>query len=126
MPSLTGGVGKEIAIPINVKGVANKGVIAYQFDLKYDPSVIKPLADPVEMDGTASRGLSVVTNAHEPGLLRVVVYGPIEIADDGVLLYLKFTAVGVAGAVSPLSLDDVMFNEGKPRVTTIDGRIELY
>ena len=54
------------------------------------------------MAGTISRGLSVVTNSSEPGLLRVAVYGPMPIDGNGVLLNLRFTAVGKAGSVSPL------------------------
>ena len=42
--------------------------------------------------------ISAVTNADEPGLLRVVLYGPIPIDGDGVLLDLKFTVIGEPGS----------------------------
>ena len=58
--------------------------------------------------------------------LRVVVYGAFPIDDDGVLLNLRFTAVGKAGSVSPLMFERIMFNEGEPPVTASDGRIELF
>ena len=61
---------KEIVVPVSVQGVADKGIISYEFDLRYDPSLIQPLVEPVDVTGTVSRGLSVVTNATEPGLLR--------------------------------------------------------
>ena len=117
---------KRVVIPVTVQGVANKGIISYEFDLRYDPSVIQPQADPVDVAGTVSRGLSVVTNAEEPGLLRVVVYGAMPIDENGVLLNLRFTAVGKPGSVSPLTWERIMFNEGEPRVTTADGQIELF
>ena len=72
---MTAPTDKEISIPVNVQGVADKGIISYEFDLRYDPAMIQPLENPVDVAGTVSRGLSVVTNAVEPGLLRVVVYG---------------------------------------------------
>ena len=119
-------VGKEIVVPVNVHGVANKGVISYEFNLRYDPSVIQPQAEPVDVAGTVSRGLSVVTNASEPGLLRVVMYGAIPIDENGILLSLRFTAVGAAGSVSPLTWERIMFNEGDPRVSTTNGQIGLF
>jgi len=87
--------------------------------------VIQPQADPVDLAGTVSRGLSVVTNAKEPGLLRVVVYGPMPIDENGVLLNLRFTAVGKSGLVSPLTWERIMFNEGEPAITATDGRVEM-
>ena len=78
------------------------------------------------MAGTISRGLSVVTNSSEPGLLRVAVYGPMPIDGNGVLLNLRFTAVGKAGSVPPLLFERMMFNEGEPRATVTGGRVELF
>ncbi len=125
MASVEGAVGKEVVVPVNVRGVADKGVISYEFDLRYDPSVIQPVVDAVDVQNTVSRGLSVVTNATEPGLLRVVVYGAYPIVENGVLLNLRFTAVGVAGVVSHLSLERFMFNEGDPVTLVTDGLVEL-
>jgi len=115
----------EVTIPVNVQGVVNNGVISYEFDLRYDASVIQPLAEPVDVKGTASRGLFVVTNAIEPGLLRVVVYGPMAIDKDGVLLNLRFAAVGTTGSISPLTLERMMFNEGESSVAISNGKIEI-
>jgi len=117
---------KSGVVPVNVQGVAGKNVISYEFDLRYDPSSIQPVADVVDVRGTASRGLSVVTNASEPGLLRIVVYGALPITEDGVLLNLRFTVVGKSGSVSPVTFDRIMFNEGESRVTVTDGKIELF
>ena len=118
--------GKEIIVPVSVEGTANKGIISYEFDLRYDPAVIQPLVDSADLKGTVSRGLSAVVNATEPGLLRVVVYGAMPIDKDGVLLNLRFAAVGNSGSVSPLLFERIMFNEGGPRVNVADGRIELF
>ena len=66
-----------------------------------------------------------MTNATEPGLLRVVVYGAYPIDANGVLLNLRFTAVGAVGSVSPLTFERIMFNEGEPRVMVTHGRVEI-
>ena len=60
------------------------------------------------------------------GLLRVVVYGAIPINGDGVLLNLRFKAVGSSGAVSPLAFERLLFNDGEPRAALTNGRIELF
>ncbi|MBK8467238.1 MAG: CHRD domain-containing protein [Chloracidobacterium sp.] len=126
LPSVVGSVDKEIVVPVSVEGISNKGVISYEFDLRYDPSVLQPLVDPVDVSGTVSRGLSVVVNATEPGLMRVVLYGAYPIDGDGVLLNLRFTSVGTVGSVSPISFEQIMFNEGESRVTITNGKIELF
>ncbi|MBK8466537.1 MAG: hypothetical protein IPL32_11955 [Chloracidobacterium sp.] len=126
LASVTASTDKEIVVPVNVQGIADKEVIAYEFDLRYDPSVILPMVEAVDVSGTVSRGLVVVTNAAEPGLLRVVVYGAYPIDGDGLLLNLRFTAVGASGSVSPISFERMMFNEGESRVSVTDGKIELF
>jgi uncharacterized delta-60 repeat protein len=126
IPRATASTDKEIIIPVNVQGTSGKDVISYEFELRYDPTVIQPLAEPFDVTRTLSRALMVVTNPNEPGLLKIIVYGPMPIEGDGVLLNLRFAAVGKPGSVSPLRWERVMFNEGEPRVSTTDGRIELF
>lgn len=126
LPYLVSAVEKEIVVPINVQGIADKDVISYEFDLRYDPFVIQPLAAVADLNETTSRAFSVVTNATVPGLLRVVVYGAMPIGNDGVLLNLRFAAVGSAGSVSPLTFERIMFNEGEPPANVSDGTIQLF
>jgi Cohesin domain/Dockerin type I domain len=114
----------EVIVPVTVDGAADKGIISYEFDLKYDPSVIQPQANPVDVVGTVSRGLMVVANTTEPGLLKVAVYGPMPIDSNGVLFNLRFSAVGTTGVVSPLVWERIMFNEGLG-ATVADGQVEL-
>jgi len=115
----------DFTIPVTIEGGADKGIIAYEFDLRYNPKVIRPQADTVDITGTASRGLFVVSNAEKSGLLKVVVYGPMPIDAGSVLLNLKFTAVGQPDSMSPLTWAYSMFNEGDPNVQTVDGQITI-
>lgn len=125
VPRLVTPTDSEITIPVSVKGAANRGIISYEFDLRYDPAVIQPQLEPVNVAGTASRGLFSIANTSEPGLLRVVLYGPMPIDGKEILLYLKFRAIGYAGAVSPLTFERIMFNEGDPAALTTAGQVEL-
>jgi hypothetical protein len=126
LPQITASTDKEIIIPVNVQGAADKEIISYEFDLRYDPTVIQPLENPVDVTGTVSRGLMAIANPNEPGLLRIVMYGPMPISENGLLLNLRFTPVGAPGSVSPLTWERIMLNEGEPRVTTADGLVELF
>jgi hypothetical protein len=124
-PQTVGTTGRQISIPIEVNGAANKGIISCEFDLRFDPSVIQPAADVVHLAGTVSRGLTAVANTSEPGLLRVVMYGGLPIEKDGILLNLNFVAVGESGSVTPLTWERILFNEGDFEIVTNDGQIEL-
>lgn len=115
----------EVVIPVSIEEAANKGIIAYEFSLRYDPSVIQPQADPVDLKQTVSRGLNAVANASEPGLLRVTVFGPMPINADGTLLNLRFKSVGAPGSVTRLVWERLMLNEGDPQVAAADGHIEI-
>jgi hypothetical protein len=125
VPRLTASAGSQIVIPVHVDGATNKGIVSYEFDLRYDPSVIQPLADAVDTFGTASRGLTAVANASEPGLLRVAIYGPLPIDSNGVLLNLRFTAIGANGSASPLTWERIMFNDGNLRMIATNGQVEI-
>lgn len=125
LPNMVSAADKEIIVPVNVQGIADKGIISYEFDLRYDPAVIQPFAEPVDVAGTVSRGLSVIVNSTEPGLLRVAVYGALPIDENGVLLNLKFRAIGSLGSVSSLSWERIVFNDGEPAAAITDGVIEL-
>ncbi len=124
-PRVTTAANGEILVPVNVENIVNKGIIAYEFDLRYDPSVIQPMGDPVDVIGTVSRGLTTTVNATEPGLLRVSVYGPMAIDSNGLLLNLRFKAIGTEGSVSSLTWERFMFNEGDSATLTAGGQVEI-
>lgn len=124
LPNLTTTADKDLVIPVNIQGAANREIISYDFELRYDPAVIQPLAYPIDLAGTVSRGLVVVTNSTQPGLLRVVVYGPMPITENGVLLNLRFTAVGAPGSVSPLTWERITFNEDELSAVA-NGQVEI-
>lgn len=116
----------DILIPISIEGLANKGIISYEFDLEYDPAVILPQRDPIDLVGTQGIGFKLVANTDEPGILKVAAYGSMPIADvDELSLTLRFTAVGTPGAGSPLKWARLMFNEGEPDTVAIDGQVIL-
>ncbi len=125
VPQMVVEADKQITIPVDIQGALDKDIVAYEFELTYDPTVIQPQAEPVDVAGTASRGLTAVANARKPGSLRVAVYGTMPINDNGVLLNLRFTAVGAPNSVSPLRWESLLLNEGSPRALPFDGQIKI-
>ena len=125
VPHLVTLTNSEVIVPISIKGAGEKGIISYEFDLRYDPSVIQPQENPVDVTGTVSRRLMTVANPYEPGLLRVVVYGPIPIDADGILLNLRFTVVGATDSASPLTIERIMFNDIDAIDSVTNGEIRL-
>ena len=115
----------EVVVPVAIQGVTNKGIISYQFDLRYDPKVIQPTANAVTLSGTVSSEMSVVVNPTMPGLMRVAVYGPYALSENGTLMNFHFTAVGNPFDVSPLTMERFIFNDGGIRMNIVDGEVRL-
>src|SRR5436190_12454767 len=114
-----------ITVPVKIENAARKEIISYEFDLRYDPAVVLPAANPISFAKTVSRSFSVAYNSSEPGLLRVAVYGAFPLNGDGTLINLRFNAAEAAGTVSPLIWERMMINEGDPGAIAIDGQVEL-
>ena len=49
LPKQVTPAGNEVFVPVRIQGVTGKDVISYEFDLRYDPTVILPLSEPVEV-----------------------------------------------------------------------------
>jgi hypothetical protein len=126
LPSLRAAQNQIITIPVTLGLPASAGAFeGYQFDLVYDPQVVRPDAVSVDTSGTLSTGLSVVVNNAQAGRMRLAVYGASAINSSGTLINLKFRVVGKAGAESLLSFAGLMFNEGTPAVEGKDGRVTV-
>jgi hypothetical protein len=125
LPDILARTGDEMVIPVRVSGASSKNIISFEFDLQYDPAVLQPVTEPVDVTATASRGLSVAANPAEPGLLKVALYGAEPIDGNALLLNLRFRTIGKVGAASPLTWQRIMFNEGDPQVNAGNGKVEL-
>lgn len=118
-------IGSNFDVPAIVSNLTGEGVISYQFRINFNPAVIVPQANPVDVTGTISNGRSVTVNDTVPGQLIVVVFGANPMSGAGTLFNFKFTAVGPALSNTPLTWSNFMFNEGTPTATTTNGQINL-
>lgn len=117
--------GSDFTVPITISSTKGKGIVSYQFDLNYDPSVLRAQPIAVDVSGALSNGMSVTVNSETPGLLKVVVFGAVPLNGEGLLLNLKFTAIGELGSASTITLQNLMLNEGNPWSVSTEGRVEI-
>ncbi len=117
--------GSEVNVPVSIRDITGKGVIAYQFEVEYDPKVLEPQKVAASIGKTISNGMTVVSNSPEEGLLQVVVYGVQPIEGAGTLVNLRFNAVGREGTKSPITVRSFMLNEGAEPVLAKDGEVTI-
>ena len=124
-PALVTASNNHFVVPVFVDNAANKNIISYEFDLRYDPSVVQPQKNPISVNGTASRGFFVLSNIETPGLLRIAAYGPMPLTENGILLNLNFELVGHTDSITPLAWERLMLNESDLTKTAMAGKIRI-
>lgn len=125
VPELSALVNTEVMVPVQVSDTTDKGILAYQFDLRYDPAVLDPAVNPADLVDTISSGYHVTVNATERGLLRVVVFGTQPLSGGGRLINLRFNVIGNPGSASELAWENLSLNEGGFDIRSINGRVQV-
>lgn len=112
--------GGTITIPVLLGDVTGRSVIAYEFDLAFDPAVLQ--FQELDISGTLSSTMTVAHNPNTPGKLRVAAFGAHALAGPGrILLQLKFRVVGARDTTSTLVWEKFMLNEGDPPSNRVTG-----
>jgi hypothetical protein len=124
LPSLTVSPGVAV-IPLMLANYNGQIVTSYQFELRYNPSVLVPDVAPIDLTTSTSAGYGFEFNASEPGVLRVAAYGVNPVAGNGTLANLRFNVIGQARSRSDLVLEKTMLNEGNPIITVQNGKITV-
>lgn len=117
--------GDIVTVPVRIDDLKGTEVSSFQFDVEYDPDVVAPTDNSASVVGTKTEGMVVASNVVEPGLLKVVVFGPYPVRGDGVYVDLRFNTANTAGTSSPLAIKEFRFNDGTDAVSTVDGQIDL-
>jgi hypothetical protein len=123
----------KFVVPITASDLTNQGVIAFQFNLLYDPAVITPYGNNFgcSTEGTLAGAVGMVAtcNIVPDGTLRVAVYGAYPMSGSGPVVNIRFaTARGaMPGSASSLDFNNLyFFNElGYLATTPRNGRITL-
>ncbi|MCB2204669.1 choice-of-anchor D domain-containing protein [bacterium] len=96
---------------------------SYAFDLMYDRRLFIP--DRIETAGTLSAGWQVDMTVVQPGHLRITATGGDTLRGTGTLFNLRIFGVWSEPPVSPLDIENLVFNAGNPRSRIVDGQVEI-
>lgn len=117
--------GEEVLLPIGISDLTSRGVTGYEFEVRFDPDVLEPTDAAANTEATVSSGMNLIYNSPEPGRLIVFVYGIQPMQGAGELINLRFKAIGEAGSVSPITLVNLILNEGEIESHSTEGAIRL-
>ena len=124
-PELVVPANTEVVLPITIRDTTGQGINSYQFDLRYNPDVLEPSANFADLSGSISDGYLATVNPIEPGLIKVVVFGPNPLAGNGRLLNLKFNVIGEVDSESTLTWETFGINEGGINFEVMNGRVAV-
>jgi hypothetical protein len=125
VPRLEASSGSALTVPLRIENLRGRQVGSYQFEIEYDPEVLEAGETGASIAGTNSEGLTVMSNAPKPGLLKVVVYGAFPVSGDGVYVNLNFSAIGEVGARTPLTIRQFLLNDGTDEVYPESGEVTV-
>jgi uncharacterized protein (TIGR03437 family) len=109
LPAVNAIKGTTITVPVNVGDLTGMNVIAYDFDLMFDPTLLQPATTPYDAAGTLSSAFTITANA-TTGRLRLSAFGTAALSGSGTLLKLTFNVIG-AGTTTNLTWQRFALNE---------------
>ncbi|MBN1350064.1 fibronectin type III domain-containing protein [candidate division KSB1 bacterium] len=117
--------GGFISYPVEVSNLTNKGIFAYQFELRYDPAVLT--FEAIFADGTLSAKWDQFNMIVSSGKVQIVASGTSALSDSGILIKPHFSVAPTAASdiSTPLKISRFVFNNGFPSVNLSEGVIKL-
>lgn len=99
--SVEGASNGVVDVPIQIEGA--KGIGAVQFDLLYDPAVVK--AQSITRGPVAGDNALLESNVIQPGRMRAVFATTDGMKGDGIFATARFVVIGNTGQSSALTLE---------------------
>ncbi len=104
-------VGSTFNAEVTVTDTTNLNILSYQFDIFYNPAVIFPVGGLNCLSnnqcwgtaGTIDPNFGCAVNSGTAGLLKVACFASSPMSGSGVLINLKFNAIGAIGTFSNLT-----------------------
>lgn len=126
LPNLSIGPNSSLTIPVNVGSLTGQGVIAYEFVISCDSTILR--LDGIDASGTLSSGWSVIANnsagGFNPGRMKVVAATFAPASGSGVLINLRATTKN-KGDSTALQLSGFIFNAGSPASSVTNGSVRV-
>src|SRR4030095_12382297 len=100
-----------VTLPLSLSNLRGAEVGSFQFDIEYDPAMLKPAEIAADVAETLCDGAGVASYSPSPGLLKVVVYGTFPVSGEGVYVNLRFKTAGTR-ASTPVEIRRFRVNDG--------------
>lgn len=120
LPHITAAPGELIQVPIRVKRV--EGAIAFDFDLQFDPRVLKYRSATVGSDAPT---FALAANGDHPGRIRIGMYDVQSLKGSGEIVVVTLEVIGQPGDRSELSLPMVLINEAQIEAAVEPGSVRV-
>ena len=121
LPDTGGGQNEIVQLPVYLANA--QGLAAASFTVTFDNSILHATGAHL---GNLIPGWSLVSNTTIPGQVRIsMASSGGTTTGSGVLAYFDFEVVGSPGAMSVLSLSNILLNDGAIPVQTADGSFNV-
>jgi len=128
LPDTTADQGDQLCIPIEVGDVTGQDIVAFEFTVTFNPTLINTVAPYYDVTGGLAAGWTVLeTHNNTTGVVNIGGFGTTALSGEGQLLGLQFQVLPEApdGSISPLIFTSFVFNEGTPAAETINGSLTV-
>ncbi|MGD9590115.1 MAG: cohesin domain-containing protein [Pyrinomonadaceae bacterium] len=114
---------QQVLVPLNIDDTTGRGILSVTYTLTYNSAVLQYIG--IDQIGTLSSAFNFTVNSTTPGTLIINLYGDTPLAGAGVLMNLRFQAIGAIGTTSAMNFGGMLINEGVPCVNTTNGLVTI-
>jgi hypothetical protein len=136
LPNLSASPGAVVTVPITVTDTTGLNIIAYDFQVSFNPAIVQPASPAFDQTGTLSSGMTITENTGNAGHFIISAFKANGLTGAGTLLNLKFNVVTTTAQITALTFANYtdpgntfhpafMFNEGDPPVAITNGSITV-
>lgn len=108
LPSFAGLLNKSFTVPLNLTEIGDEPIEGFEFTVNFDPSLVN-ISLGSDLTDYLAEDFLINSNEVEPGKLVVSGADAIGIIETGSLLSFDVDLIG--GGISPIVIDDILFNE---------------
>jgi len=116
LPITGGNSGDIVTVPVNAVNI--DGMMAASFTVNFDPNILFPKS---ASTGTLTSGWAFASNLIAPGKYRISMSSINGVEGVGTLANIDFEVVGAPGTSSPLTITDILLNDGAIGVQLMEG-----
>ena len=124
IPDTSTDAGSIILVPVKVSDLTGLNIFAYEFEISYDSTIVRPTE--VSVENTISESWdNLFCNLNNLGTLNVAAFNTDPLIGGGVLVYIKFNIIGQPCDSTELNFDYCEFADGSIPTHLTNGKIRI-